>query len=97
MVGKQLNVDAVPVLTELLERFSALADWQQDMIHEVIHATVEQLGIKMGKVAMPLRMAVTGGTPSPGLDLTLYLVGQGRTLKRIEMALAYINKSAAGT
>jgi glutamyl-tRNA synthetase len=97
VAGKHLNVDAVPALTELLERFSALADWQQDKIHEVIHATVEQLGIKMGKVAMPLRTAVTGGTPSPGLDLTLYLVGKGRTLKRIEMALAYINTSAAGT
>lgn len=96
LAGKQLNADAVPVLTELLERFSALADWQQDKIHDVIHATVEQLGIKMGKVAMPLRMAVTGGTPSPGMDITLYLVGKERTLKRIELALAYINKSTAG-
>jgi glutamyl-tRNA synthetase len=96
LAGKQLNADAVPVLTELLERFSALADWQQDKIHDVIHATVEQLGIKMGKVAMPLRMAVTGGTPSPGMDITLYLVGKERTLKRIELALAYINKSTVG-
>ncbi len=95
VAGKHLTLEAVPVLTELQERFSALADWQQDKIHEVIHATVEQLGIKMGKVAMPLRMALTGGTPSPALDLTVYLVGKARTLKRIELALAYINKSAA--
>jgi len=97
VAGKQLNVDAVPALTELHERFEALADWQQEKIHEVIHASVEKLGVKMGKVAMPLRMAVTGGTPTPGMDITLYLLGKERTLKRIEMALAWINESAAVT
>ena len=90
MVGKQFKADAVPVLNELLVRFSALADWSQENIHNVIHATVEQLGLKMGKVAMPLRMAVTGGTPSPGMDLTVHLLGKQRTLSRIQLALDYI-------
>ena len=60
-----------------------------------VNGTAEALGLKMGKVAMPVRIAVTGGTPSPGLDLTLYLVGKTRCLQRIELALEYIDQHTA--
>ena len=40
---------------------------------------------------MPLRTAVTGGAPSPDLDLTLYLVGKDACLRRIERAISEIN------
>ncbi|MGB5450549.1 MAG: hypothetical protein WBN00_00490, partial [Sedimenticolaceae bacterium] len=42
------------------------------------------------KVAMPLRIAVTGGAPSPELDLTVFLVGREATLRRIDRAISYI-------
>jgi glutamyl-tRNA synthetase len=47
-----------------------------------------ELGI--GKVAQPLRVAVTGGTVSPSIDHTLYLTGQAESLKRLDQALAKI-------
>ncbi len=61
----------------------------------MIHGTAEELGLKMGKVGMPLRVAVTGGAPSPSLDLTVYLIGKECCLRRIDMALDYIRQRAA--
>ena len=60
--------------------------------HELgrIAQTVDELGVGFGKVAMPLRVAVTGGAPSPDLDLTISLVGREATLRRIDRAVSYI-------
>ena len=44
----------------------------------------------MGKVGMPLRVAVTGAGQSPGVDVTVHAIGQSRVLARIDMALAFI-------
>ncbi len=95
VAGKHFTQDSAPVLKRLLQQLTDIVDWQQSTIHEVVHGTAEALGLKMGKVAMPLRMAITGGTPSPGLDVTLYMVGKTRTLQRIELALEYIDQHAA--
>jgi len=95
IAGKHFTREVAPVLQRLQQQLTEVVDWQQSTIHEVVHASAETLGLKMGKVAMPLRMAITGGTPSPALDLTLYLVGKTRCLQRIELALEYIDRHAA--
>lgn len=95
LAGKQLNAEAREALHLVREQLANLAQWQQDTIHSVITAVTAQLGVKMGKVAMPVRMAVTGGTPSPSLDLTLFLVGQARCLRRLDMALDYIKHNVS--
>jgi glutamyl-tRNA synthetase len=69
---------------------AALAEWQRPQIHGAIEAAVAALGVGFGKVAMPLRVAVTGGAPSPDLDLTLYLVGRAATVRRIDKAIERI-------
>jgi glutamyl-tRNA synthetase len=68
-------------------RLAALAEWEREPIHAALQATVEALGVGFGKVAMPLRVAVTGGAPSPDLDLTLQLVGRAATLRRIDKVI----------
>jgi glutamyl-tRNA synthetase len=60
----------------------------------VIHSVADKLKIKMGKVATPLRVAVTGGAPSPSLDLTVYLIGKEACNRRINKALEYIANRA---
>ncbi len=87
---KQLKTAAVEPLTVVKTKLTSLDDWNQQAIHDIIHGTAEELELKMGKVATPLRVAVTGGQPSPSLDLTVYLVGKQKTLARIDMALDYI-------
>uniref|UniRef100_A0A3B0M167 Glutamate--tRNA ligase n=1 Tax=Arsenophonus endosymbiont of Trialeurodes vaporariorum TaxID=235567 RepID=A0A3B0M167_9GAMM len=46
----------------------------------------------MGKVGMPLRVAVTGAGQAPSVDATVHAIGQNRSLKRIDNALVYINE-----
>ena len=72
------------------ESLAALTVWEREAIHGVIAATVEKLDVGFGKVAMPLRAAVTDGVPSPDLDLTLWLIGKEAVLRRINNAVAHI-------
>ncbi len=65
-------------------------DWKADMIQQAIDQTAQELEVGMGKVGMPLRVAVTGAGMSPALDLTLSWVGKKRTLSRIDKALEFI-------
>jgi glutamyl-tRNA synthetase len=92
---KNLTAEARPALAQLRERFAALGDWQPGPIHEAVQATAEGLGEKLGKVAQPLRVAVSGGTVSPPIDITVYLLGRERALGRIDRALAYIDIASA--
>ena len=87
---KAFKGEADQALTAVRERLAALDDWQREAIHQAVADTVEALGVGFGKVAMPLRVAVTGGAPSPELDLTLWLVGREATLRRIDRAIEYI-------
>jgi len=92
---KALKAAAVEPLTHVKGRLTELVAWDRELIHQVVADSVTELGVGFGKVAMPLRVAVTGGAPSPDLDLTLKLVGREATLRRIDKAIAYIKENAA--
>jgi glutamyl-tRNA synthetase len=92
---KALKADAVEPLTHVKGRLAELVAWDRELIHQVVADSVTELGVGFGKVAMPLRVAVTGGAPSPDLDLTLQLVGREATMRRIDKAIAYIKENAA--
>ena len=72
-----------------------LAPWTADNVSAALHASAEALGLGMGKVAQPLRVAITGTQVSPDIAQTVYLAGQGEALKRIDAALARIAPSVA--
>jgi glutamyl-tRNA synthetase len=91
---KHLRPVAAEALALAKEKLAVLTNWQLEPIHEAINAAAEQLGLGMGKVGMPMRVAVTGGGNSPALDQTLLLLGRERTLARIELALDFISKRA---
>lgn len=92
MAKKQLRPVAADVLKAAQVALNALENWDIEPIHDVIHGIAEELNIKMGKVGTPLRVAVTGGAPSPSLDLTVYLIGKEACSRRIDKALDYISK-----
>ncbi|MDM7859889.1 glutamate--tRNA ligase [Alteromonas sp. ASW11-36] len=85
-----------PVAREPLElvqaKLAELTDWNPENIQTVINQTAEELEVGMGKVGMPLRVAVTGGGNSPSLDVTLALISQATVVQRITKALEYIEK-----
>ena len=69
-------------------QLAAIEDWQVDSVHKAIEAAAAAIGEGMGKVAQPLRVAMTGTPVSPSIDHTVYLAGRERALQRIEDALA---------
>jgi len=93
--AKHLAAKAVPVLTALVEGLTTLGDWQAEAIHGVVHATAEKLGLKLGDVAQPIRVAVSGAAISPPIDQTLFLLGRTSTLARLTAAAAHAAKAAA--
>lgn len=73
-----------------LSKIEALTEWNTEALHHVIAQVCEELEIGMGKIGMPLRVAVTGGGQSPSVDAVMNLIGQERVIARIKMALEYI-------
>ena len=71
----------------------ALEDWEAETLERSLEQVALGLGEKMGKVAQPLRVAVVGRAASPGIGVTLELVGKEATLRRIDQALDYIEQS----
>jgi glutamyl-tRNA synthetase len=92
---KAFKGEADQALEAVKYKLADITDWQREPIHQTVADTVAELGVGFGKVAMPLRIAVTGGAPSPDLDLTLYLVGKDATLRRIDQAITHIKENAA--
>jgi len=72
-----------------------VVDWQPEALDQAVHQTAEGLGVNMGKVAQPLRVALTGTSVSPAIDKTLWLVGKDRSLERIDRALQFIEQRGA--
>lgn len=82
------------VLAALRDRLAALEPWSGTAAHEAIKALAEERGLGMGKVAQPLRVAVTGGTVSPPIDVTLDILGRDQTIARIERCLSVCRAGA---
>jgi glutamyl-tRNA synthetase len=88
---KHLTSEAAMVLQALADGLNGLGDWNAGAIHEVISAVASRYALSLGKVAQPLRVAVAGGAVSPPIDITVALLGQGRTSARIERAMGWIS------
>jgi glutamyl-tRNA synthetase len=92
---KHLRPVAKDPLILVKSKLAQLTEWQSDAIHQAINDTATELGVGMGKVGMPLRVAVTGAGNSPSLDVTLALLSQQKVLERIDMALNFISEREA--
>jgi glutamyl-tRNA synthetase len=82
-------------LEMLCVRLEALSEWSRERIHAAMAEVAAAAGIGFGRIGQPVRVAVTGGTVSPPIDVTLELVGQQRTVLRLRAALRLIDAAAA--
>jgi len=88
-VAKHLrNANSVAILQLAKTRLEAAADWSRDLVHQVVEQAAAELGLGLGKIAQPLRVAMTGTQVSPSIEDTVYLAGRAEALKRIDAALA---------
>ena len=81
------------VLQALHDAFTTVTEWQGDALHGIVLQMAEQLELKLGKVAQPLRVAVCGTGMSPSIDVTLALLGRDKTLRRLQQAINYIKEN----
>jgi glutamyl-tRNA synthetase len=88
---KHLTPEIIPFVQALKQKLENLDTWTDENLHQIIEEIAKQFDLKLGKVAQPIRVAVTGSTVSPPLNVTLRLIGKERVLKRIGAALQYLN------
>jgi len=83
----QLTPDAKALLGKLAQALDAeTADWNEPRIEEAIRRFIESQGVKLGQVAQPLRVAMTGSTASPGIFEVLAILGPAETRTRLQAA-----------
>ncbi len=87
-VAKNLTPEALALLGELRASLAALADWSAPAIHNLLQEFAAMHSLGLGKVAQPLRVALTGGTVSPPIDATVALLGRERALARLDAAVS---------
>ena len=83
-----LDDNARANLSAISERLQAETDWTLDALEANLKAYAEELGLGLGKLAQPLRAALTGTTTSPGIFDVLVLLGREESLARIDAQAA---------
>ncbi|MFQ5664975.1 MAG: glutamate--tRNA ligase [Candidatus Binatia bacterium] len=92
--AKHLKPQIAEPLRALRHELAALTRWDAETIKASFHAVMERFGLTLGKLAQPVRVAVTGATASPGVFEVLEVLGPERSLERLDRALERIAGSA---
>ncbi len=87
---KFINEKTKPYLLDVAEGLSHIRDFSSNNIEEIFFEIMEKHDVKLGKIAQPVRVAVTGGTASPGIFEVLEIVGKEKTIRRLEKAIRMI-------
>ena len=93
---KNLRPVVLEPLQAVRDALACLDSWDTRSIDETIHKIAALFEINLGKLGQPLRVAVTGGSVSPPIDATVWLVGKDRVIKRLDHALELVKIRAAG-
>ncbi|KFE64676.1 glutamate--tRNA ligase [Hyalangium minutum] len=86
--AKHLTADSLKLVRQVRDEVAAMPEWTVAGLDSVIKTVSEKAGVGMGKVAQPIRVAITGNTVSPGIGETLLLMGKDEALRRLDAALA---------
>lgn len=90
--AKFLTQDTLAPMQTLNEKLAALSDFSEPAIEEAFSAALSEHQLPMGKLAQPVRVALTGGTVSPGIHEVIAVLGKERTIRRLENALHFIRQ-----
>ena len=99
--AKSVKKHLRPVILEPLraarDQLAEFELWTRERIAQAIEDVAARFEINMGKLGQPIRVAVTGGSVSPPIDVTVCLVGRERTLKRLDQAIKLIEERVAAS
>ena len=85
-----MKKSSLAILQAMNHKFEEISHWQARNIQQCIHDYADESGLKLSKIAPPVRVAVCGSASSPAIDVTLALIDQNRVIARIKAAIAYI-------
>ena len=88
---KHLKSEARPALFDLRQALAKVEPWSAESLEPVFHELCDRHDLKMGQLAQPTRVAITGSAASPGIFETVEVVGRERALARLDRALAHID------
>lgn len=91
---RHLTPAVVLPLHRLFDALSRATAWDRATIHAAMTEVAAQCGIGFGKLGQPVRVAVTGGTVSPPIDVTLELLGRERSLARLKAVVTSIEAAS---
>ena len=91
---KHLRPVALAPLEAIRARLEAVGHWEPAALHDAVMKCAEALSLNLGKVAQPLRVALTGTAASPAIELTLMMVGRDAALSRIDRAIDHVRERA---
>ncbi|HNP37170.1 MAG TPA: glutamate--tRNA ligase [Woeseiaceae bacterium] len=87
---KNLRPVILEPMKKVRDELASLGEWNEEAISSIISEVAAGFELNMGKIGQPIRVAVTGGAVSPPIDVTLSLVGQARTVARLDRAIEFI-------
>jgi glutamyl-tRNA synthetase len=91
---KNFTAEAAGALSAVHAKLAALPNWIAAAIHDAVNQAATELNLGLGKVAQPIRVAVSGTSVSPPIDATLEVLGREVTLQRIQRAIEFIGGAA---
>ena len=94
---KFLKANILAPLTQLKDRLAGLDEYNEKALEQVFVSLMETFEIKLGKIAQPVRVALTGTSVSPGIFEIISVLGKERVVPRLEAAIAYIEQREART
>ena len=83
---KHITPEILPAIKTLSENLNKI-EWTAEAIHEALNAVVAEFALKFPKIAMPLRVMLTGVAQSPSIDQVMALLGKQETLNRIQQVI----------
>lgn len=89
--NKFLKPEIMPVLEDITGGLTSLNNFTMDGMKEVFDKVMEERELKLGKLAQPVRVALTGGTVSPGIFEVMDILGKDEVLKRLNKAVSHIS------
>jgi glutamyl-tRNA synthetase len=86
-VAKFLTPDKRPSLESLIRHLESCEKWTEQEVEQAFEAVMAETGLKLGKIGPPVRVALTGGTVSPGIYEVIPVLGKEETLRRLRNVL----------
>ena len=92
--AKFFTAESAPLLARLVQALEGLPTFDEASIERVFQQLLAESGLKLGDIAQPARVALTGGTVSPGIHEVMAILGRERVLSRLRHTLEWIASSA---